>query len=86
MTIGSQAIKKVIRMELDAAHSAFHALLDSLSEEDLQEKSLNPSWTNGEVLAHVTFGFIILNVLLPMARIWRRLPKNLSKPFDWFRI
>jgi len=49
----------------------------------LQKKSLNPGWTNGEILAHMTFGFIILNALLPMARIWGRFPKSLSQPIAW---
>lgn len=81
--IGSQTTKEAIRTELAGARSAFHAMLDSLSQEDLQKKSVNPGWTNGEILAHVTFGFIILNTLLPMARIWGRLPKNSSKPLAW---
>src|SRR5688572_16810267 len=72
-----------IRTELEAARSAFHALLDSLSEDDLRGQSLNPGWTNGEILAHMTFGFMIVNVLLPMARLWGRFPKGSSKWFAW---
>ena len=70
-----------IRSEFESTRSSFHALLDSLSEEDLQRQSLNPGWTNGEILAHMLFEFIILNALLPMARVWGRLPKGSSKPF-----
>jgi len=29
------------------------------------------------------FGFIILTALLPLARLWARLPKWTSKPFAW---
>ncbi len=76
-------VAKSIRSELESTRSSFHAVLDSLSEEDLHRQSLNPGWTNGEILAHILFGFIILNVLLPMARIWGRLPKGSSKPFAW---
>ena len=72
-----------IEVEVEAARSAFHALLDSLSEDDLRRQSLNPGWTNGEILAHMTFGFMIVNVLLPMARLWGRLPKGSSKWFAW---
>lgn len=81
--------------QLNAARAAFHALLDSLSEQDFHKQSLNPGWTNGEIVAHMTFGFLIVNVLLPMARVWGRLPKGSSKwfagllnaftsPFNWF--
>lgn len=72
-----------ILTQLNAAHASFHALLDSLSEQDFHRQSLNPGWTNGEILAHMTFGFIIINVLLPMARLWGRLPKSSSKWFAW---
>jgi hypothetical protein len=57
--------------------------LDSLSEQDFHRQSLNPGWTNGEILAHVTFGFIIINVLLPLARVWGRLPRSSSRWFAW---
>jgi hypothetical protein len=70
-----------IRSELELTHASFHALLDSLSEDDWQRQSLNPGWRNGEILAHMLFGFIILLVLVPMARTWGRLPKASSKPF-----
>jgi DinB family protein len=89
-----QNIRDSIRTELEAARAAFHALLDSLDEQAVRRQSLNPGWTNGEILAHMLFGFIILNALLPMARLWGRLPKNSSRwfgrllnavtgPFNW---
>jgi hypothetical protein len=76
-------VATAIRVELESTRSSFHALLGSMSEEDARRQSLNPGWTNGEILAHMLFGFIILNVLLPMARVWGRLPKGSSKPFAW---
>jgi len=76
-----QETKDAIRVELESTRATFHALLDSLSENDLRKRSRNPSWTNGEILAHMLFGFIILNALLPMARLWGHLPKRVSKNF-----
>src|SRR5688572_15229751 len=87
--------REEILLQLDTARSDFHKLLNSLSEKDFQRQSLNPGWTNGEILAHMTFGFIITDVLLPMTRLWGRLPKGSSKwfarllniftgPFNWF--
>ncbi len=81
MNTQSQEIRDGLRAELESARRNFHILLDSLSEADLQTKSRNPGWTNGEILAHMTFGFIILNALLPMVRFWGRLPGWSSKPF-----
>jgi hypothetical protein len=77
------SIKEAIHGELETAHAKFHTLLASLSEQDFQRQSLNAGWTNGEILAHMTFGFIIINVLLPMARLWGRLPKSSSRWFAW---
>lgn len=95
MTTVSPLPGESIRAELDAARRTFHALLESLAEDDLSRQSLNPGWTNGEILAHMTFGFIVTGVLLPMARLWGRLPKGSSRwfarllnactvPFNWF--
>jgi hypothetical protein len=82
-SVTANTIKQQILQELQTARVAFHELLDSLSAEDFHRQSLNPGWTNGEILAHMTFGFIIVNVLLPMARGWGRLPKGSSKWFAW---
>jgi hypothetical protein len=87
--------KAAVKAELESTRAAFHALLDSLTEGDLRKQSLNPGWTNGEILAHMLFGFIILNVLMPMARLWGQLPRSssrpfagllnaITKPFNWF--
>jgi hypothetical protein len=81
MMTNSITIRETIHAELESTRVTFHRLLDSLTDDDLRERSHNPGWTNGEILAHMTFGFIVINVLLPMARIWGRLPRGSSK---WF--
>lgn len=84
-----------IRSELEAARASFHALVNSLTEADWHRQSLNPGWTNGEILAHMLFGFIIVNVFVPLARVWGRFPESSSRPlasllnvatgpFHWF--
>jgi hypothetical protein len=75
--------RDVIYKELETTRARFHSLLASLSEKDFQRQSLNSGWTNGEILAHMTFGFIVIDVLLPLARFWGRLPKGSSKWFAW---
>lgn len=83
MDANRRVIAEAIRKELETTRVRFHSLLDSLSEEDFRKQSLNPGWTNGEILAHMTFGFIVITVLLPLARLWGRLPKSSSKWFAW---
>ncbi len=74
-------VKDNICIELESTRKAFRTLLGSLSENAWRKQSLNPGWSNGEILAHMLFGFIILNALLPMARLWGHLPRWTSKPF-----
>lgn len=83
MSVHSQQTREEIRKELQAAQRQFHQLLDSLPESEFHKQSLNPGWTNGEILAHMTFGFTVINVLLPMARLWGKLPKGSSRWFAW---
>jgi hypothetical protein len=97
MNTGHEDTRKKIRKELETARTQIHQLYQALSERDFQKQSLNPGWTNGEIMAHMVFGFIIVNVLLPLARFWGRLPKGSSKwfarllnaltrPFNWFNM
>lgn len=83
MVTSSTSIRETIRAELETTRETFHTLLNSLTEENLRRRSHNPGWTNGEILAHMTFGFLVINVLLPMARLWGRLPKGSSRWFAW---
>ncbi len=70
-----------IRSELESARSTFHELLNSLSDKDLQKKSHNPGWTNREILFHMLLGFIVIDMLLPMVKMFGRLPPVYSKIF-----
>jgi hypothetical protein len=95
MTIAKESeIKAALRVEFESTRSSFLTLLNSLSDEDLRKKSLNSGWTNGEILFHMTFAFMILNSLIPLVRFWGRLPESYSKifarilnaftgPFNW---
>ncbi|HXF61295.1 MAG TPA: DinB family protein, partial [Caldilineaceae bacterium] len=74
-------MKSSILAELEAARLVFHALLDSLSEEDLQRASANPAWSNRQILFHMLFGFLLLPSLLGIALIFSRLPSSYSRRF-----
>lgn len=76
-------VRDSILAEYETTRVSFHALLDSLSEADLKRLSRNPGWKNGEILFHMTFGFMIGSALLPLVRFWARLPKGFSKVFAW---
>jgi hypothetical protein len=77
------AIPTKVRTELQQVHADFEALLDAVPEDALARQSRNPGWTNGELLAHMLFGFIIVRALTPMVRLWGRFPQGISSPFAW---
>jgi hypothetical protein len=52
--------RSALRERLTATQTAFHALLDGLSEDDLRRPSSNPAWTVGAVLSHLVWSLELL--------------------------
>jgi hypothetical protein len=50
----NQEISQQIRSEIEETRQAFHNLLEDVSEDDFDELSLNPEWTIGEMLYHMS--------------------------------
>ncbi len=73
--------KRAIAAVLRANRAEFHALLDSMSAADRRRESLNPGWTNQEVLFHMTFAFMLIPALLWIVRGFGLLPDRYSKAF-----
>jgi hypothetical protein len=80
---GNKEIRGILLTELEKTRSEFRQIIASLKPDELKRMSLNPGWTNGEVLTHMTFGMMILVTLMPIARTWGRLPRGSSKWFAW---
>lgn len=70
-----------VRLELGRSRCEFNALLDSLSEADWDAPSLNPAWTNGQLVYHMLFAFMLVPALFWMIRFWSRLPSGYSRRF-----
>lgn len=70
-----------LRLELEKAGSAFRASIDSLPDASWSKPSANPAWTNGQLLFHIAFAFILVPPLVTLARIFGRLPTPLSRAF-----
>ncbi len=67
------ALKEELEKELEAARRDFHHLLDSVPEAFYSHPSLNPTWTVGEVLYHITLGPPALRFEIWMIRYARGL-------------
>ncbi len=82
MTVPAQInVRDSIMAEYAAAQATFHTLLDSMSDDDLKRQSRNPGWKNGQILFHMTLGFMVVSAIIPLVRFWARLPKGFSKVF-----
>jgi DinB superfamily len=47
--------KAAIRAELEATRTAFHQLLDSLSDADWKRRSRNPAWSVRQIMYHIAW-------------------------------
>jgi hypothetical protein len=83
---GGGSPREEIRAELEATREAYHALLDSLSEEDWKKASGNPAWTVGQVLVHMTFAPRMLPADVGMIRRGGWMPKLPAFLFNWSNV
>jgi len=70
-----------IRDELEETRRQVHTLLDSLSPADWDAPSHNPAWTNGQLVFHMLFAFMLIPSLFWLVRFWSRLPDRYSRAF-----
>lgn len=58
-----------------------HHLVSRGSAADLRRGTNGTRWTNGQMLWHMVFGYLLVRRLLPLVRIFGRLPEPLSRTF-----
>jgi hypothetical protein len=71
-------LRDVIRSELEATREAFYALVASISDGDFRQPSLNPAWTVGEVLFHMSLAPRMLAADVRILRRPGRYPRLLT--------
>jgi hypothetical protein len=76
--------REVVHAELRQASTTFHQLLDSATTDDLRRGSDGTRWTNEQLLYHMLFGYIVVLALLPLVRLFGRLPPGASR--TWARL
>lgn len=67
--------------ELDRARADLHRLVDNASSADLRRRTRGTRWSNGQLLWHMAFGYLIVRRLLPLVRLFSRLPEPFSRAF-----
>ena len=59
------------------------ATLAAASPDALHRRSAGTRWTNEELLYHMVFGYVVVLALLPLVRIFGRLPVSVNRGFAW---
>lgn len=82
----STSIDETVMAELLAARAEFLALLASLSDRDLERKSVASVWTLKEVMVHVVFWLQQTPRVIARARVGKSPPHIPRQIFDWINI
>lgn len=83
---GNGTLRDELRAELEATRQAYHALLDSLSEEDWEKPSGNLAWTVGQLMVHMTFAPRMLPADVNLIRRGGWMPKLPAFLFNWSNV
>jgi hypothetical protein len=81
-----QDLNQQIRSEMEETRRDFHNLLADISEDDYDRPSLNPEWTIGELLYHISLAPRGLPMDVRLIRRLRWVPKLPAGPFNWLNI
>jgi hypothetical protein len=73
--------QSVIHAEMDRARAEFHRLLARSSPSDLAQASNGTRWTNGQLLFHMLFAYLIVRNLRVIVKIVGRLPEPVGRAF-----
>jgi hypothetical protein len=67
--------------EMEQARQDFRDLLAQADSAGLRRKSDGTRWTNRQLLYHMLFGYLLIQPLLIVARVFDRLPRTASRAF-----
>ena len=70
-----------IAADLERARIEFHRLLAAAGPDDWGKPTLGTRWTNEQLLFHMVFGYMVVQRLLVLVRVFSRLPDPVSRIF-----
>lgn len=80
-TNGEPTDRQFIHDELERVRADLHLLVARATAQELRRRTNGTRWTNGQMLWHMAFGFLIVRRLLPLVRLFGRLPDPFSRTF-----
>ena len=78
---GQPRDRQSIHVELERVRADFHHLVARATAVALRRPTNGTRWTNQQMLWHMAFGYLIVQRLLPLVRLFGRLPHPLSRGF-----
>ena len=73
--------RQPIHEELERVRADLRQLVEQATPADLRRRTDGTQWTNGQMLWHMVFGYLIVWRLLPGVRLFGRLPDGFSRRF-----
>ena len=73
--------RQPIHEELERVRLDLRHLVEQATASDLRRHTDGTKWTNGQMLWHMVFGYLIVWRLLPGVRLFGRLPEGYSRRF-----
>ncbi|MFY9919063.1 MAG: DinB family protein [Mycobacterium sp.] len=70
-----------IAADLERARIRFHRLIDAAGPADWAKQTRETRWTNEQLLFHMVFGYMVVQRLLVLVRIFGRLPDSVSRAY-----
>jgi hypothetical protein len=71
--------RQPIHEELERVRLDLHHLVEQATTWDLRRRTDGTRWTNGQMLWHMVFGYLIVSRLLPGVRLFGRFPDGYSR-------
>lgn len=76
--------RDAIPADLERARVAFHRLLAAAGPDDWGRPTRGTRWTNEQLLFHMVFGYMVVQLLLVLVRVMSRLPDRVRTGWDPF--
>jgi hypothetical protein len=73
--------RQSIHVELERARTDMHHLVGRATSTDLRRGTSGTRWNNAQLLWHMAFGYLLVRRLLPLVRLFGRLPDPLGRTF-----
>jgi hypothetical protein len=70
-----------VAAELERVRADFHHLLETVREDEWSARSSGTRWSNEQLLFHMVFGYMIVQKLLILVRVFGRLPDPVGRGF-----